>query len=377
MIADKNSFAPTAETPLPNGASGASDMEGKAATGSGERAGSKSSFNSKKVYVSGRLHTGIRVPFREISLAPTKSMNGEIEVNEPVCVYDTSGPWGDPDFEGDVKQGLPASRAKWIRDRGDVEEYEGRVVRPIDDGYLSDVHARSAQQKRPTPNAQRPTFNGEAGRDQSLLDAARARRPLRAKSHPVTQLWYARQGIITPEMECIAIRENGRTVAAAGDRGAAANGSGYSRNDLRQQHPGESFGANIPGEITPEFVRQEVARGRAIIPANINHPESEPMIIGRNFLVKINANIGNSAVASSIEEEVEKMRWATKWGADTVMDLSTGKNIHATREWIIRNSPVPIGTVPIYQALEKIGGRAEELTWEIYRDTLIEQAEQG
>ena len=303
--------------------------------------------NSKKVFVQGRLHTGIRVPFREISLAPMKSMNGEIEVNEPVCVYDTSGPWGDPDFEGDVKQGLPASRAKWIRDRGDVEEYEGRVVRPIDDGYLSDVHARSAQQKRPTPNAQRPTFNGEVGRDQSLCDAARARRPLRAKSHPVTQLWYARQGIITPEMECIAIRENGRTVAAAGDRGAAANGSGYSRNDLRQQHPGESFGANIPGEITPEFVRQEVARGRAIIPANINHPESEPMIIGRNFLVKINANIGNSAVASSIEEEVEKMRWATKWGADTVMDLSTGKNIHATREWIIRNSPVPIGTVPI------------------------------
>jgi phosphomethylpyrimidine synthase len=320
--------------------------------------------NSKKVYVGGKLHTDVRVPFREISLASTKSMNGEIEVNEPVRVYDTSGPWGDADFHGDVTIGLPALRAKWIRERGDVEEYEGRVVRPIDDGYLSEKHAANGNGK-----------NGLVGRDR------RARRnPFRASAgHPVTQLWYARQGIITPEMEFIAIRENGRTVGAVVDRGAAADGSGYSysRNDLRQQHPGEPFGANIPREITPEFVRQEVARGRAIIPANINHPESEPMIIGRNFLVKINANIGNSAVASSIEEEVEKMRWATKWGADTVMDLSTGKNIHATREWIIRNSPVPIGTVPIYQALEKVGGRAEELTWEIYRDTLIEQAEQG
>jgi phosphomethylpyrimidine synthase len=320
--------------------------------------------NSKKVYVGGKLHTDLRVPFREISLAPTKSMNGEIEVNEPVRVYDTSGPWGDADFHGDVTIGLPALRAKWIRERGDVEEYEGRVVRPIDDGYLSEKHAANGNGK-----------NGLVGRDR------RARRkPFRASAgHPVTQLWYARQGIITPEMEFIAIRENGRTVGAVVDRGAAADGSGYSysRNDLRQQHPGEPFGANIPREITPEFVRQEVARGRAIIPANINHPESEPMIIGRNFLVKINANIGNSAVASSIEEEVEKMRWATKWGADTVMDLSTGKNIHATREWIIRNSPVPIGTVPIYQALEKVGGRAEELTWEIYCDTLIEQAEQG
>jgi phosphomethylpyrimidine synthase len=320
------------------------------------------------------------VPFREIALAPTKSINGEIEVNEPVLVYDTSGPWGDPDFHGDVSQGLPVLRANWIRGRYDVEEYEGRVVRPIDDGYLSERHAAVAA-KRPTPinreqapNARRSTFNG-AG-------APSRRMPLRASAgHPVTQLWYARQGIITPEMEFIAIRENlGRansSVAAVADRGAAANGSGYNRNDLRQQHVGDSFGAAIPNEIAPEFVRQEVARGRAIIPANINHPESEPMIIGRNFLVKINANIGNSAVASSIEEEVEKMRWATKWGADTVMDLSTGKNIHATREWIIRNSPVPIGTVPIYQALEKIGGRAEELTWEIYRDTLIEQAEQG
>jgi phosphomethylpyrimidine synthase len=209
------------------------------------------------------------------------------------------------------------------------------------------------------------------------------RKILRAKSRAITQLWYARQGIITPEMEFIAIRENGRQIENRESR-IGENGSSNaqftnhdSRNHLRFAHRGESFGANIPAEITPEFVRAEIARGRAIIPANINHPESEPMIIGRNFLVKINANIGNSAVASSIEEEVEKMRWATKWGADTVMDLSTGKNIHATREWIIRNSPVPIGTVPIYQALEKVGGRAEELTWEIYRDTLIEQAEQG
>jgi phosphomethylpyrimidine synthase len=381
MIAPKDSIdSQTPETPLPN---------------------------SKKVYVAGKLHREVRVPFREISLAPTKSMNGEIEVNEPVRVYDTSGPWGDPDFHSDVTQGLPALRSKWIRDRCDVEEYEGRIVRPIDDGYLSEVHARSAQQNRPTSNsdksrtgAQRPTpINCEQEPNGSDEDAppARtssivirassfaARRLLRAKpGKVVTQLAYARQRIITPEMEFIAIRENGRTVAGIGDSGRSSarhpfgvDAPGYSRNDLRQQHPGKSFGANIPREITPEFVRQEIARGRAIIPANINHPESEPMIIGRNFLVKINANIGNSAVASSIEEEVEKMRWATKWGADTVMDLSTGKNIHATREWIIRNSPVPIGTVPIYQALEKVGGRAEELTWEIYRDTLIEQAEQG
>jgi phosphomethylpyrimidine synthase len=373
------------DTPLPNGTSGATDIEGKAATDSGERDGRRSSFNSKKIYVAGKLHREIRVPFREISLAPTKLI-GQIEdsaaglpvilQNEPVRVYDTSGPWGDPDFHGDVTQGLPALRAKWIRGRGDVDEYEGRVVRPIDDGYLSEKHAARGNGK-----------NGLSGRDLSTPAAAPPPpKPLRAcAGHPVTQLWYARQGIITPEMEFIAIRENGLAVAAGADRGAAANGSGYSgielpirfRNDLDQQHFGESFGANIPREITPEFVRQEVARGRAIIPANINHPESEPMIIGRNFLVKINANIGNSAIASSIEEEVEKMRWATKWGADTVMDLSTGKNIHATREWIIRNSPVPIGTVPIYQALEKVGGRAEELTWEIYRDTLIEQAEQG
>ncbi|PZR75979.1 MAG: phosphomethylpyrimidine synthase, partial [Chthoniobacterales bacterium] len=278
--------------------------------------------------------------------------------NEPVRVYDTSGPWGDADQRVEVTEGLPSLRSKWIRDRGDVEEIEGRAVTPIDDGYLSNAHAAGA--------------NGKNGKPSSILHSpsSPARRPLRAKrGKAVTQLYYARQGIITPEMEFIAIRENGRLTNNQEQI--------TERNALSHQHAGESFGANIPKEITSEFVRAEVARGRAIIPANINHPEIEPMIIGRNFLVKINANIGNSAVASSIEEEVEKMRWATKWGADTVMDLSTGKNIHATREWIIRNSPVPIGTVPIYQALEKVGGRAEELTWEIYRDTLIEQAEQG
>jgi phosphomethylpyrimidine synthase len=352
--------------------------------------------NSKKVYVLGQLHSDIRVPFREIRLAPTKSVNGKIEINEPVRVYDTSGPWGDADFAADVEQGLPPLRAKWIRDRDDVEEIEGRKVKPIDDGYLSMKHAAIA--------AQRSTSNGsdEDSRFEIRDSKFAARRPLRAKNgQAVTQLYYARKGIITPEMEFIAVRENlGRAQRSevGGRRSEVKNGeersrienresrldrnesritNHESRDSLHHQHTGESFGANIPDQITPEIVRAEVARGRAIIPANINHPESEPMIIGRNFLVKINANIGNSAVASSIEEEVEKMRWATKWGADTVMDLSTGKNIHATREWIIRNSPVPIGTVPIYQALEKVGGRAEELTWEIYRDTLIEQAEQG
>ena len=340
----------------------------KSKTGSEESKNSAAVFsNSKKIYVSGELHSDIRVSFREITLAPTKSMNGHIEINEPVRVYDTSGPWGDPDFHGDVTQGLPPLRAKWIRERGDVEEIDGRKVQPIDDGFLSEKHARLGEATSPKalPNA-----FGER-----VSPLSRQRKPLRASAGcAVTQLAYARRGVITPEMEFIAIRENlGREIL--GSAGASPNGS-VASNDLRHQHRGESFGANIP-EITPEFVRSEVARGRAIIPANINHPESEPMIIGRNFLVKINANIGNSAVASSIEEEVEKMRWATKWGADTVMDLSTGKNIHATREWIIRNSPVPIGTVPIYQALEKVGGRAEELSWEIYRDTLIEQAEQG
>ena len=327
--------------------------------------------NSRKMYVNGRLHADVRVPFREISLAPTKSMNGEMDVNEPVRVYDTSGPWGDPDFHGDVAQGLPALRAKWIRARSDIEEIEGRVVRPIDDGYLSDKHAASRNgDKLSTLNFQ--------------ISTLRKRKPLRARAgRAVTQLWYARQGIINPEMEFIAIRESPgkeelRVRNEEGNGESELHNSAFlPRTSLWKQHSGEAFGAAIPKKITPEFVRDEVARGRAIIPANINHPESEPMIIGRNFLVKINANIGNSAVASSIEEEVEKMRWATKWGADTVMDLSTGKNIHATREWIIRNSPVPIGTVPIYQALEKVGGRAEELTWEIYRDTLVEQAEQG
>ena len=324
--------------------------------------------NSRRVYVGGKIHPDIRVPFREISLAPTKSMSGEIEVNELVRVYDTSGPWGDPDFHGDVTQGLPALRAKWIRDRGDVEEHDGRKVQPIDDGFLSAAHAEHLAKR-----------NGSE-KDELGIKKPGGRKPLRAKSGAVTQLAYARGGIITPEMEFIAIREQMWNVECGvrnEEHRVASKHSEFARNDLAHQHPGESFGANIHDEITPEFVRAEVARGRAIIPANINHPESEPMIIGRNFLVKINANIGNSAVASSIEEEVEKMRWATRWGADTVMDLSTGKNIHATREWIIRNSPVPIGTVPIYQALEKVSGRAEELSWEIYRDTLIEQAEQG
>jgi len=336
--------------------------------------------NSRKVYIKGALHTNIQVPFREINLAWTKTMSGEIEVNEPVRVYDTSGPWGDPEFHGDVEQGLPPFRAKWIRERGDVEEIEGRKVQPIDDGYLSVLHAEHSARRNGMTNDEFRMSNsgGQNGKLSTLSSqlSSAARRPLRARpGKVVTQLAYARQGIVTPEMEFIAVRENlGREALKSNIKHQTSN---IARNDLAHEHGGENFGANIPDQITPEFVRAEVARGRAIIPANINHPESEPMIIGRNFLVKINANIGNSAVASSIEEEVEKMRWATKWGADTVMDLSTGKNIHATREWIIRNSPVPIGTVPIYQALEKVGGRAEELTWEIYRDTLIEQAEQG
>ncbi|MEA3189399.1 MAG: phosphomethylpyrimidine synthase [Chthoniobacter sp.] len=315
--------------------------------------------NSRKVHVNGE-QPGVRVPMREITLSPTKSFEGKIEVNEPVRVYDCGGPWSDPAFAGDVKNGIPALRREWILNRNDVAEYDGREIKPEDNGYLTRGHEEFASQAERRNRLEH--FDGVKNK------------PLRASAgHPVSQLWYARQGIITPEMEFIAIRENmGRKAAFE----AVENKNG-DRSVLNQQHPGESFGAAIPNEITPEFVRSEVARGRAIIPANINHPELEPMIIGRNFLVKINANIGNSAIASSIEEEVEKMRWATKWGADTVMDLSTGKNIHATREWIIRNSPVPIGTVPIYQALEKVNGRAEDLTWEIFRDTLIEQAEQG
>ena len=341
MIASKDSFEPHSSEQLPN---------------------------SKKVYVSGTIHPDVRVPMREIALSPTKTFNGQIEANEPVRVYDASGPWGDPDFTGSVTRGLPPLRQHWIFGRGDVEEYEGRPVTPQDNGYSRIV-------RRPVPvdsTALPIEFTGEK------------RKPLRSKNgKAVTQLAYARAGVITPEMEFIAIRENMRAAKIAD------LASDIVRNDLDKQHAGSAqgnsiapsvfsrFPQRIPKEITPEFVRAEVAAGRAIIPSNINHPELEPMIIGRNFLVKINANIGNSAVASSIEEEVEKMRWATKWGADTVMDLSTGKNIHATREWILRNSLVPIGTVPIYQALEKVGGKAEELTWEIFRDTLVEQAEQG
>ena len=316
---------------------------------------------SKRVYIKGKVHPDLEVPMREVELSPTNHPNGRVEENAPVRVYDTSGPWGDSKFEGNVEQGLPALRRQWILDRGDVEEYEGREVAPADNGYLSTEHAERYNQNKEAANRLKE-YPGLV------------RKPLRAKDHPVSQLWYARQGTITPEMEFIAIRENlGREKAFK----ASADPVKGPRNVMNHQHPGQSFGAKVPEFITPEFVRDEVAAGRAIIPNNINHPESEPMIIGRNFLVKINANIGNSAVASTIDEEVEKLRWATKWGADNVMDLSTGKNIHATREWIIRNSPVPIGTVPIYQALEKVNGRVEDLTWELFRDTLIEQAEQG
>ena len=336
--------------------------------------------NSQRVYEPGTLHPDVRVPMREITVTPTRSYTGAVTPNDPVRVYDCSGPWGDPAFTGTSDEGLPALRRAWILLRGDVEEYDGREVKPQDNGYLSGKHAEYASKAEKNRLVEFPGLTG------------RRRRPLRAKpGKVVTQLAYARAGIITPEMEFIALRENmGRAKIAemSGD---------LIRDDLGKQHAGSAqlsqgaapgvtdyspsifrrFPQRIPDQITPEFVREEVAAGRAIIPNNVNHPESEPMIIGRNFLVKINANIGNSAVASSIEEEVEKMRWATKWGADTVMDLSTGKNIHATREWILRNSPVPIGTVPIYQALEKVNGKAEDLTWELFRDTLIEQAEQG
>ena len=298
--------------------------------------------NSKKIYVKGNLHD-VQVPMREISLSDTvDKFRNKTEKNAPIAVYDTSGPYTDVNAEIDVKKGLQRLREKWILERGDVEELKG-------------ISSEYGKQRLNDKN----------------LDALRfehLKNPLKAKAGKnVTQLHYAKKGIITPEMEYIAIRENQLTEE-------------FFRNNnvLWKQHKGNNFGAYTHnGFITPEFVRDEIARGRAIIPANINHPETEPMIIGRNFLVKINANIGNSAVTSSIEEEVEKMVWAIRWGADTVMDLSTGKNIHETREWIIRNSPVPIGTVPIYQALEKVNGKAEDLTWEIFRDTLIEQAEQG
>jgi phosphomethylpyrimidine synthase len=292
---------------------------------------------SRKIHVSGS-RADVRVPMREIVQETTPTMFGG-EANPPITVYDTSGPYTDPDYCVDLAAGLPSLRAGWIAERGDTEQL---------DGLSSEFGRRRAADAR--------------------LDGLRftaTRVPRRAKAGAnVTQMHYARRGIVTPEMEFIAIRENQKLEALA----ASA---------LRDQHPGQAFGAALPARITPEFVRDEVARGRAIIPANINHPESEPMIIGRNFLTKINANIGNSAVSSGIAEEVEKLVWSIRWGADNVMDLSTGKHIHETREWIVRNSPVPIGTVPIYQALEKVGGAAEDLTWELYRDTLIEQAEQG
>ena len=291
---------------------------------------------SRKVYVEGS-RPDVRVPFREISLSDTPSAFGA-EKNPPVVVYDTSGPYTDPTINIDIRDGLPALRSTWIEERNDTEQLDG-------------PSSAFGQQRKVDPELAEMRFN-------------LTRLPRRAKpGKNVSQMHYARQGIITPEMEFIAIRENQRRENMS--------------ELLQTQHPGHDFGASIPKMITPEFVRDEVARGRAIIPMNINHPEIEPMIIGRNFLVKINANIGNSALGSSISEEVEKMVWSTRWGGDTVMDLSTGKNIHETREWIIRNSPVPIGTVPIYQALEKVDGKAEDLTWEIFRDTLIEQAEQG
>lgn len=306
--------------------------------------------NSRKIYVEGS-RPDIRVPMREITLSDTPVMFGA-EKNPPIFVYDTSGPYTDPDARIDIRSGLEPIRTSWILERGDTEELDG-----------------------PTSAYGRERLNDPA------LDELRfnlTRKPRRAKKgKQITQMHYARQGIITPEMEYVAIRENMRrkeyveslkTSGPNGEKMAAL---------MTRQHPGQAFGASIPQEITPEFVRDEIARGRAIIPANINHPEVEPMIIGRNFMVKINANIGNSAISSSIAEEVEKMTWAIRWGGDNVMDLSTGKHIHETREWIVRNSPVPIGTVPIYQALEKVNGIAEDLTWEIFRDTLIEQAEQG
>jgi len=301
--------------------------------------------NSKKVYVKGNLHPDIQVPFREITLSPSTTVTGNGQQKEDessILVYDTSGPYTDPEANIDIREGLEPIRQPWITGREDVEYYDARTILPKDDGYREGEN----------PNTE-------------CFPKTR-KQVLRAKpGHNVSQMHYAKKGIITPEMEFIAIRENQKRKQ-------------WNHDPEREERlKGNSFGASLREEITPEFVREEVARGRAIIPANINHPEAEPMIIGRNFLVKINANIGNSAVSSSIEEEVEKMVWSARCGADNVMDLSTGKNIHTTREWILRNSPVPIGTVPIYQALEKVDGKIEDLTWEIYRDTLIEQCEQG
>ncbi|MBC7503053.1 MAG: phosphomethylpyrimidine synthase ThiC [Herminiimonas sp.] len=306
--------------------------------------------NSRKIYVEGS-RPDIRVPMREISQSDTPASFGA-EKNPPVYVYDTSGPYTDPAVKIDIRSGLQSVRGAWIAERGDTEALAGPSsaygIERLNDAKLAELRF----------NLHRLPRRAVAGKN-------------------VTQMHYARQGIVTPEMEFVAIRENLRRKEYIESLKATGPMGNKLADLMGRQHPGQSFGASIPAEITPEFVRDEIARGRAIIPANINHPEIEPMIIGRNFIVKINANIGNSAVTSSIGEEVEKMTWAIRWGGDNVMDLSTGKHIHETREWIIRNSPVPIGTVPIYQALEKVNGKAEDLTWEIYRDTLIEQAEQG
>lgn len=301
-----------------------------------DKAALESFENSKKIYIEGST-PDIQVPFREISISDTPSEFGA-EKNAPVLTYDTSGPYTDPNSKIDIKNGLFPLRNKWIEDREDTEQLQG-------------PSSTFGKKRKTDPSLEDMRFNLKRNPKKAMV------------GKNVSQMHYAKKGIITPEMEFIAIRENQRREGIS--------------EILQTQHPGENHGAKIPQEITAEFVRDEVAKGRAIIPANINHPETEPMIIGRNFLVKINANIGNSALGSSISEEVEKMVWGTRWGGDTVMDLSTGKNIHETREWIIRNSPVPIGTVPIYQALEKVNGKAEDLTWEIFKDTLIEQAEQG
>ncbi|WP_374759859.1 phosphomethylpyrimidine synthase ThiC, partial [Iodobacter sp.] len=310
--------------------------------------------NSRKIYVTGS-RADIRVPMREISQADTPlqmSISGATEKNPPIFVYDCSGPYSDPDATIDVRKGLEAIRSPWISDRDDTE-----LLTQLTSDY---GRMREADSKL----------------DELRFELKRQPRKAKAGSN-VSQMHYARKGIITPEMEYVAIRENmNRAAYLQSLRDSSPTGEKMLAM-MNRQHKGENYGAIMPDVITPEFVRSEIACGRAIIPNNINHPESEPMIIGRNFLVKINGNIGNSAVSSSISEEVEKMTWGIRWGADTIMDLSTGKNIHETREWILRNSPVPIGTVPIYQALEKVNGKAEDLTWEIFKDTLIEQAEQG
>ena len=313
---------------------------------------SKNFPNSEKVYIQGSSNN-IKVPTRKIRLTPTK-LNDTIQLNDPIYVYDTTGPYTDPEYTIDFSTGLKKTRSKWIANRGDTEENSRSYLAHLKKNF-----------------------------DDAQYDISKsALRAISGKN--VTQMHYAKQGIITPEMEYIAIRENmGRVdsfnhiyCSSEHQSGLLKQAQTAAMRHENHQHPGESYGANIPRFITPEFVREEVASGRAIIPANINHPEAEPMIIGRNFRVKINGNIGNSAVSSSIGEEVEKVQWATLWGADTIMDLSTGRNIHDTRDWNIRNCPVPLGTVPIYQALQKVGSRPEDLTWELFRDTLIEQAEQ-